>query len=180
MNGSPWASIFGILLFSLLSQPACALDAANEATLPHLNSCRHHRSNTALGVVEGSNLMYNCALEAAVKSNALQLSIVDSCRADMGPGTPLPTMVWSCSKLRQYGSRMDDRNWRISVDEYCRVRANSRGNLYERKGGQCMLDTLIEQRQVPGATVAACRKASTVTDDDARKVFSCLLDGVPR
>lgn len=159
---------------ALLSAPAAA-GVAEQATASHYQACQAKHRGMA-DVRAEREAVYECAATAAAAAGVIAPAIVDACRAEFKPleqGRAYRT--WRCALLGHFGPRLDERDWRMMVEDVCSTRVSIIGHRYERQKSQCLIDVLLEQRNVPAARQQACRKPSTGNPTvDADERFRCL------
>lgn len=168
--------IVAALLASTLamsSAPAAA-GVAEQATAQHYQACQAKHRGMA-DVRAEREAVYECAATAAAAASVIAPAIVDACRAEFKSLEGRAYRTWRCALLGQFGPRMDERDWRITVEDVCTARVSIAGHRFERQKSQCLIEALLEQRKVPAARQQACRKPSTgnpTTEADDR--FRCL------
>lgn len=158
------------------SSALCQVGVAQQATGEFFKSCQAKLRGSNPDVRIEREAVENCTIDAAVSANVLPAPIVDTCREEMKSlQAGQAGMVRRCAELRHIGAKMDDREWRLATDQYCRARANLPGDRQLAHPAECMVKVLLEQRQVSTAKRQACTKAPTGNAaHDAEERWRCL------
>lgn len=168
------------VLILLMAMAACSAASgqtglAHQATGEYFKSCQAKFRDSSPDVRVEREAIEVCAVDATVTANVLPGALVEACRNEvksLQTALERATSVRGCAHLRHFGPKMDDREWHLAADSYCR----SRARLPEgRHSAQCMTDMLLEQRQVSSAKRQSCTQPSTGNPTvDAENRWRCL------
>lgn len=174
MNTATSAKLLASTLAFMSATPIAA-GVAEQATASHYQLCQaKHRGMADLRAEREA--VYECATSVTVAAGVIAPAIVDACRAEFKALLQgRAYRIWRCALLDQFGPRMDVRDWRMAVEDVCNARVSIAGHRYERQKSQCLIDVLLDQRNVPATRQQACRKPSTGNPTvDADERFRCL------
>ena len=167
--------ILGATLSAVCLGPAAAQGsgAPHSAIKPINEKCRAAHLNSSGDVRAALDKANECTIANAQQAGVLQAASVQTCRDEFAATAELgrPYKVLKCATLRTHGAQMNDRDWRVAVEEVCLALSQIPGHRYQGANRQqCLIDTLLQQRPAPSpARRAECAK-------DREMQFQCLLN----
>jgi hypothetical protein len=171
------------MLILLLGMVACSAASGQtgvvqQATGEYFKSCQAKFRNSNPDVRVEREAIEVCTVDAAVAANVLPGALVEACRDEMKSSQTTferATSVRACVSVRHFGAKMDDREWRLAVENYCSMGARLPGGRYQARKNECLTEILLEQRQVSTTRRQACTKPSTGNPTvDAEERWRCL------
>lgn len=150
---------------------------AQQATGEFFKACQAKLRGVHADVRIEQDAVNDCTLDAAVAAGVLPRPVVESCRVELAAVQNSRGRVMRiCAQFLHLGSRMDEREWRLAVEDLCQARSRLPGHRYEReKKSQCLIDMMLQTRQVSAAKRQACSRPSSGNPaHDAEEQWRCL------